>query len=107
MWSSTYIQAMQEECMWQEEKREKNGKETGMMRRRQVGGAKAPRWVLLWILLGVKMQMVEALEEEIPACQETDCRLETARVLHVGSEIRWKRMNTCGGGWREGEHWQK
>ena len=31
---------------------------------------KAPQWILLWILLGVKMQSVEALEEGIPAHQE-------------------------------------
>ena len=57
--------------------REKIGKETGMMRRQQVGSTKALRWALLWILLGVKMQTVEALEEEIPAHQETDCMLVT------------------------------
>ena len=72
---------------WQEQEREKIVKETGMMRRRQVGGTKALRWVLLWILLGVKKQMVEALEEEIPANQETDRMLETARVHRVGHEI--------------------
>ena len=84
-----------------------NGKETGMMRRRQVGVTKAPRWVLLWILLGIKMHMVEAAEEEISTRQETECMLETAPVPRAGNEIRWKRMNTCDRGWREGEHWQK
>ena len=51
-----------------------------MTSRRQVGGVKALRWVLLWILLGVRMQMVEALEEEIPAHQETGYMLDTALV---------------------------
>ena len=59
---------------------------------------------LLWILLSVKKQMVEALEEEIPAHQETDCVLETALVPSVGNEIRWNVMDTCAGGWREGQH---
>ena len=45
----------------QEEKRKKIGKEIGMMRRRKVGGMKALRWILLWILIGVKMQMMEAV----------------------------------------------
>ena len=40
----------------QEEKRKKIGKEIGMMRWRNVGGMKALRWVLLWILIGVNMQ---------------------------------------------------
>ena len=64
-----------------------------MMRRRQVGGTKALRWGLLWILLGVKKEMVEALEEEIPAHQETDCVLETALVPSVGNE---KKMEDDG-----------
>ena len=42
------------------------------MRRRQVGGMKAPQWILLWILLGVKMETVEALEEGTPAHQEME-----------------------------------
>ena len=53
------------------------------------------------------MQMVEAEEEAISTRQETDCMLETAPVPRAGNEIRWKRMNTCDRGWREGEHWQK
>ena len=53
--------------MWQEENRQKSGTEIRTKRRRQVGGTKALRWILLWILLGVKMQTVKALEEEIPA----------------------------------------
>ena len=92
--------------MWQEEKK-KIGKEIGTMRRRQVGGMKALRWIMLWTLLGVHMQTVEALEEGIPARQETDCMLETAPVLRVDNEVRWKRMNTCDRGWRERERWQK
>ena len=55
------------------------------------------RWVLLWILLDIRMQMVEA-EEEISTRQETDCMLETAPTLRAGNEIRWKRMNACDGG---------
>ena len=66
-----------------------------MMRRRQVGGTKALRWGLLWILLRVKKEMLEALEEEIPAHQEKDCVLETALVPSVGNEMRWKMMDTC------------
>ena len=72
------------------EKRGKNGKETGMMRTRQVGVTEALRLVLLWILLGIKMQMVEAAEEEISTRQETDWMLETAPFHRAGNEIRWK-----------------
>ena len=51
--------------------------------------------------------MVEALEEEIPAHQETDCVLETALVPSVGNEKRMKMMDTCDRGWRGGQYWQK
>ena len=76
----------------QEEKRKEIGKEIGMMRRRQVGGMKALRWILLWILIGIKMQMVEAVEKEIPARQEMERMLETALVHRVGNMARWRMM---------------
>ena len=46
------------------------GKEIGMVRRSTVGGMKALRWILLWILIGVRMHMVEAAEhaEKWNAC---------------------------------------
>ena len=52
----------------QEKKRKKTGKEIGMMRRRKVGGMKALRWILMWILLVV---------EEIQAHQEAESVLMT------------------------------
>ena len=87
VWSS-----WQEDKREREREREKNGKETGMRKRRQVGVTKALRWDLLWILLGTKMQMVEAAGEEISTRQETDCKLEKVSVFRAGNEIRWKRM---------------
>ena len=53
-----------------------------MTKRQQVGVTKALRWVLLWILLGIKMQMVEAAEEKVP-------------VPPADNEIRWRRMKSC------------
>ena len=53
------------------------------MRRRQVGGKKAPQW----ILLGVK--------EEIRAHQEMESVLMTALVLCVGNKMRWKVTDSC------------
>ena len=47
----------------QEQKRKNLGKEIGMMRTRRTSGMKLVRWILLWILIGVKMRMVEAAEE--------------------------------------------
>ena len=78
-----------------------------MMRTRQVGGMKALRWILLWILIGVKMHMVEAVEKEIPARQEMERMLETALVPRVGNTARWRMMDSCDKGWKEGERWQK
>ena len=34
---------------------EKEGKEIGMMRKRRVSGMREMRWILIWILIGVKM----------------------------------------------------
>ena len=99
------LQPLQSKC--QEEKRKKIGKEIGVVRRRQLGGTKALQWILLWILLGAKMQMVEALEEKIPAHPETECMLVTALVSRVRNEIRGKMMDACDKGWREGEHGDK
>ena len=65
------------------------------MRRRQVGGVRAPRWLLLRILIGVKMQMVEAVAEEIPARQEMKRMLETALVPCVGNNGKMKVMDSC------------
>ena len=69
---------------WQEEKREENGKHRKRSRRkrqeRQVGGMKALRLVLLWILLGTR----SAVEEEISIRQETDCMLEIVSVIRAG-----------------------
>ena len=53
---STELQAFQSKG--QEEKRGKSGKEIGMMRGRQMSGMKSLRWILLWMLIGVRMQMV-------------------------------------------------
>ena len=70
---------------------------------------KVLRLILLWILIGVKMQMVEAAEEELPARQEMVIFFETPIVprLREGNRARWKRRNACDRGWRAGEHWQK
>ena len=66
----------------------KNGKETGKRNRRKrkekLGVTKAPQWVLLWILLGTRMQMVKAVEEEISTRQETDCMPEKVPVPSRG-----------------------
>ena len=56
--------------------RKEIGKETGMVRRSLVGGMQALRWILLWILIGVRMQTVEAAEEEIQARREMERMLE-------------------------------
>ena len=63
-----------------------------------MGGMKALRWILLWILIGVKMQMVEGVEEEIPASQEMERKLETAVVPRVRNMARWTMMDSCEGG---------
>ena len=73
--------------MWQEEKRKKSEKEIGTSRRRQVICMKTLHWILLWISFGVKMQTVEAVEEEIPAHQEMDSDLLAAVFPH-GRKIR-------------------
>ena len=39
---------------------------------------KALRWILLWILIGVRMQMVEAAQKEIPTRREMERMLVTA-----------------------------
>ena len=44
---------------------------------RKDGKEKAPRWILVWILIGVRVQMVEAAVEEIPARREMERVLET------------------------------
>ena len=67
----------------------------------------APQWILLWILLGAKMQTVEALEEGIPAHQEMESGLLTALFLRGREKTTWKVTDSCDEGWREGEHWQK
>ena len=56
-----------------------------------MSGTKALRWILLWILIGVKTQMVEAAEEEIPIRRETERMLETALVPRVGNIARRRR----------------
>ena len=91
----------------QEEKRKENRKETGMRRRSKVGGRKALRWILLWIPICVRMQMVEAAEEEIPARREMERMLEKAPVPCLGNIAKWRRMDSCEKGRRAGEHWQK
>ena len=92
---------------WQEELREENGKngKNGKTNRRkrkegQEGATKALRWVLLWILLGTRMQTVK-VAEEISIRQETDCMLEKVH------ETRWMRMRTCDRGQKEGRDWKK
>ena len=76
----------------QEETGKKIGKEIGMMRRRKVGGMKALRWILLWILIGVMMKMVDALEEEIPGSKEMERMLETALVPRAGNVEKKKNV---------------
>ena len=49
---------------------------------------KVLRLILLWILIGVKMQMVEAAEEEIPARQEMVILFETPLVPRLREVIR-------------------
>ena len=66
---------------------------------KEVGGIKAQRWILWWILIGVKMHMVEAVEEEIPARQEMERMLETALVPRVGNID-----GLCDKGWKERDH---
>ena len=99
---STELQTLQ--SSEQEEKRKEIGKETGMMRRSKVGGTKALPWILLWILIGVRVQVVEADEEEIPARREMDRMLETARVPRVGNMATYRRMESFDEGRRAGEH---
>ena len=84
----------------QEEKRGKRGKSG--MRARQMSGMKALRWIVLWILIGVRMQMVEVAEEEIPARREMERMLETARSWQDE-----KKKGSFDEGRRAGEHWQK
>ena len=50
-------------------------------------GMKAPQWILLWILFGVKMPTVEALEEGIPAHQEMESGL--LRALFPRGDGQW------------------
>ena len=80
-----------------------------MMRRRRMSGLKVIRWILLWILVGVKTRMVEAAEEEISARQEMVLRIETLLAFRLREEsmARWKRRSACDRGWRAGEHWKK
>ena len=61
----------------------------------------------MWILIGVRMQMVEAAEEEITARRQIVRMLETALVPRVGNMARWRRMDSCEKGRRAREHWQK
>ena len=72
-----------------QEEKSKIGKEIGKTRRSHVGGMEALRWILLCNFIGVKMQMVEAVEEEIPACQEMEHpakrEVKTARVRTQGT----------------------
>ena len=89
--------------LWKEEKRKKSG----TRRRRQVGGMKAPQWILLWILFGVKMPTVEALEEGIPAHQEMESSLLTALFPRGRDKTTWRVTDNCDERWRDGEHWQK
>ena len=96
---------------WQEEKREENGKNEKRSRRKrkgwQVGGTKALRLVLLWILLGTRMHIAKAVEEEVSIRQETDCMLQKVPVPRAGDEVRWKRMRTCDRGRNGGRDWGK
>ena len=46
------------------------------------------------------------MEEEIPARQEMERMLEIALVPRVGNMARWRMMDSCDKGWKEGEHWQ-
>ena len=97
---STELQAFRSKG--QEEKGGKSGKEIGMMRGRQMSGMKALRWILLWTLICVRMQMVEVEEEEeIPVRREMERMLETALVS------AWETWQD-GGGWtsviEEGQH---
>ena len=59
----------------------------------------------MWTLIGVKMRMVQAAEEEISAHQETVLRSETplAPRLQEASRARWKRRNASERGWRAGK----
>ena len=72
-----------------------------------MSGMKVIRWSLLWILIGVKMRLVEAAEEELSARQEMVLRSETSPAprLQEESKARWKRRNACEGGWRAEEIW--
>ena len=42
----------------------------------------------------VRMQMVEAAEEEIPARREMERMLETAPVPRIGNMAKWRRMES-------------
>ena len=105
--AETFIHFLQQQAVHskeQEQKRKKLGKETGMMRRRRMSGMKVMRWLLLWILIGVKMRMVEAAEE-ISARQEMVLRSETPVLprLQEESRAKWKRRNASERGWRVGK----
>ena len=81
----------------QEQMKKMLGKEIGMMRRRRMNGMKVIRWILLWILVGVKTRIVEAAEEEISARQEMVLRAETPLAPRLREEnmARWKRWSAC------------
>ena len=105
-------------CTRQEEKREEENEKRSkrkaprassqqMVHKRQVGVTKALRLVLLWILLGTRMQMVTAVEEEISIRQETNRMIEKVHVPLAGGGIRYKRMKTCDRVWRPRGDWAK
>ena len=83
-----------------EEKRTKRSKHKEQpvakwVHQRQVGAIKGFRLVLFFILLGFRMQTVNAVEE-ISIRQEVDNIIETVR------SNRCKRMEFCNREWREG-----
>ena len=99
----------------EEKREEENGKRSKRKERpvnkwvheRQGVVTKASWLVSLWILLGTRMQMVKAVEEEISIRRKMDRMIEKVHALHAGGGMRYKRMKTCERG-RKGEgDWQR
>ena len=85
--------------MWQEEKRNKSGKEIGTRGRRQVIGMMAIQWILLWILLGVKMLANGGSLGRNPAHQEIESDLLTALFPGGREKTIWKVTDSRDDGW--------
>ena len=73
----------------------------------QVGAMKVLRLLLLLILLGTRVEMVRAVEEEISTRKEMDRILENVLVHRADSSNRCVRMKFCVSDWKVEEVWQE